>query len=73
MKLLSKPLDMNVNNSLVKAVFLTDIQSDGLIKIIGNYEFKKEVYEISDYSELKKYFKMIVDKFNEKIIISKKV
>ncbi len=72
-ELLSKPLDMNVNNSLVKAVFLTDIQSDGLIKIIGNYEFKKEVYEISDYSELKKYFKMIVDKFNEKIIISKKV
>lgn len=72
-ELVSKPLDMNINNNLVKAVFMTDIQSDGHINIVGNYEFKKDVYDISDYAELKKYFKMIVDKFNEKIVISKKV
>lgn len=72
-KLLSKPLDMNVNNNLFKIVFATEIQADRTINVIGNYEFKKDVYEISDYAELKKYFKMIVDKFNEKIVISKEI
>lgn len=72
-KLLSQPLDMNVSNNLVKITFTTEIQSDGHINVTGNYEFKKDVYDTSDYIELKKYFKMIVDKFNEKIVLSKEV
>lgn len=70
-KLLSKPVDMKVNNSLVKIVFTTENTDPKNIKVTGIYEFKKDVYDPTEYVEIKRYFKMIVDKFSEKIVIDK--
>lgn len=72
-KLLSKPVDMKVNNGLVKIVFTTENTDPTHIKVTGIYEFKKDVYDPAEYAEIKRYLKMIVDKFSEKIVIDKQV
>ena len=38
-----------------------------------DYYFKKSVYPDTDYSKIKYYFKEIVKKGNEKIVLSKKI
>jgi hypothetical protein len=70
-KLMTKPEDLKVNNSMVQIIFATNTQKKDAVLIIGSYEFKKDVYGILDYAELKGYFNRIVDKFNEKLIFVK--
>jgi len=70
-KLMTLPEDLKINNSLVRVVYATDIQKKDTIIVIGSYLFKKDVYPISDYSNLKSYFNGIVDKFNEKLVFVK--
>lgn len=69
-KLFVKPKDLTVNNSKVKIVFHTD-EKEGSFAVLGIYEFKKDVYESSEYLDLKSYFNKIVDKFNEKFVLVK--
>lgn len=68
---MTKPEDLKVNNSMVQIIFATNTQKKDAVLIIGSYEFKKDVYGILDYAELKGYFNRIVDKFNEKLIFVK--
>lgn len=70
-KLLTKPENIRINNNLVNIIYMTDIQNNDTIKIIGVYEFKKDEYGTSEYIDLKGYFNTIVDKFNEKIVLVK--
>jgi len=70
-KLMIKPEDLKVNNNMVQITYATDIKKKDAVLINGSYEFKKDVYGILDYSELKSYFNRIVDKFNEKLIFVK--
>lgn len=70
-KILSAPEDMRVNNNNVMISYITDSQTSGIIKVTGVYEFFKDEYESSEYSELKSYFNMIVNKFNEKLVLVK--
>jgi hypothetical protein len=70
-KLLSKPEDMKIDNALVEINFTTNIQNDGSIKIVGEYSFKKEIYPVIDYFDLKRAFNKIIDKFNEKLVLVK--
>lgn len=70
-KLLSLPEEVKINNSIVRITFVSDIQRKGSIVLVGTYEFKKDVYAITDYSELKRSFNQIVEKFNEKLIFVK--
>lgn len=72
-KLMTKPDNMIINNQLIKIVFITDTNKSGTINVTGNYEFKKDIYEISDYTEIKNYFKTIVEKFNERIVFIKEI
>jgi hypothetical protein len=72
-KLMTKPVDIKINNALVRIIYITDTQTNGYINVIGNYEFKKDVYDISDYAEIKKYFDMIVEKFNEGLVLKKEI
>jgi hypothetical protein len=56
---------------------LVDIQldytvTDNLLKIVGNYQFKKSIYEASEYSKIKYYFDQIVKNFNPQVILEKK-
>ena len=70
-KLLTKPENLNIRNDLVKIVYAIDVLNNDKINVIGVYEFKKDVYGISDYFDLKNYFNKIVDKFNEKLVFVK--
>lgn len=70
-KLLVKPEDLIVNTSKVRIVFRTDTQKKDSVVVVGNYEFKKDVYDVSDYTDLRSYFNSIVDKFNEKFVFVK--
>jgi hypothetical protein len=42
-----------------------------MIKVTGIYEFKNDIYRSNDYVNLKGFFNMIVDKFNEKLVLVK--
>ncbi len=70
-KLFVKPDNVTINNDRIKIIFLTDVQKENSIFIIGSYEFKKDVYDVSEYVDLKKYFNTIVGKFNEKFVFVK--
>lgn len=70
-KLLVKPNDLTINNNKVRIVFLTDTKQEDSIVVIGNYEFKKDIFDSSDYTDLKSYFNTIVSKFNEKFVLVK--
>ena len=70
-KLLTKPENIRINNNLVNIIYMTDIQNNDTVKVIGVYELKKDEYGTSEYIELKGYFNTIVDKFNEKIVLVK--
>jgi hypothetical protein len=42
-----------------------------LLKIEGNYSFKKAIYISIEYARIKNYFDTIVKKFNEQIVMEK--
>jgi transglutaminase-like putative cysteine protease len=70
-KILSKPEDVNINDNQIKILYHVKQISANLVQITGQYEFKKEVYEPSEYMFLKEYYTRIVEKFNEKLILAK--
>jgi len=72
-ELLSKPVDLKINDKLVIIIYNTVIQPNGNINIVGSYEFNKDVYDVSEYTEIKKYFNIIVEKFNEEIVLNKSI
>jgi len=72
-KLAKKPSDLKVENSLIKILYTTDTLTNGLVNVVGNYEFKKDVYDVVNYKEMKYYFNVIVDKFNEGIVLIKEI
>lgn len=67
-KLIGKPEDLIVNNLLMKVIYTVDESKPGKIKVTAQYEIKKDSYPAESYKELKGYFDLIVNKFNEKII-----
>ena len=70
-KLLSMPSDTVITNSLVNISYKVLPPTNGVMMILGYYEFKKDVYDVTDYADLKNYFGIIVDKFNEKLVFVK--
>jgi hypothetical protein len=70
-KLFLMPSDLSVNNAKIRINYTAALQNDSTITVTGTYEFKKELYEVSDYNEVRSYFDRIVEKFNEKILLEK--
>jgi transglutaminase-like putative cysteine protease len=70
-KIFSKPENMFVDNDLVRIRYNTEMIDKDKLKVAGIYEFKKDVYSIFNYVELKSYFNKIIDKFNDKVILVK--
>ena len=70
-KLLSKPEDMMINNSMVKILYTVGEQEDHSILVVAIYEFKKDIYQSDDYPNLKAYYNMIISKLNDKIVFAK--
>ena len=63
------PKNISIDNSLVKIIYSAEKKGEK-VKIFGEYSFKKAIYVSTDYKELKNYFNIIVERFNEKIILS---
>lgn len=70
-KLLSKPQILNINNSNIRLSYNISENEDKTILVEGSYEFKKDIYPANTFADLKFYFKNIIEKFNEKIILVK--
>lgn len=64
------PKGKKINNQLFELSY-TAISDDKQITISFDYYFKKSIYSSNDYSEIKFYFNEIVDKGNDKIVLSK--
>ena len=56
---------------MVSIAYKVEQQGDASLRVSGRYTFKKDSYPIYEYSDIKFYYKMIVDKFNQKIILQK--
>jgi len=72
-KLLSRPEAIAIDNDDVKISYSFNKESDSSVKIVGIYDFKRDVYSSASYIDLKFYFKKIIEKFNEKVILAKKL
>jgi len=69
-KLLSIPNNISISNNIIDLKY-TAVVRDNTVTVAGSYEFKKDLYEASDYLNVKGSFKKIVDKFNEKLVLVK--
>lgn len=67
----SLPADLHVENQNKVIGYHTEETDNHEIKVIANYEFKKDRYEAEEYNDLKAAFNQIISKFNEKIILVK--
>lgn len=69
-KLASQPEPYSIDNTLaeIKVNYST---TDGMLKINGNYHFKKPIYVAKEYARIKYYIDIIIKKFNEEIILEK--
>jgi len=70
-KSINNPAGLSVHNNQIDILYKVE-EIDKTIKVDAYYNFKKDVYDPSEYTYIKGYFNKIVDKFNEKIILSQK-
>ncbi len=66
------PSEKKTNNKFFELTYSAKNDGDKII-ISFDYYFKKSVYSPKDYSIIKFYYKEIVNKGNEKIVLSKKM
>lgn len=71
-KLFSVPENITIDNEDIKITYKFENINDQVVKVLGIYEFKKDVYKATTYLELKQYYNTIINKFNEKVILIKK-
>jgi hypothetical protein len=66
------PAKQIINNQLFELNY--SVKNDNNeVNIVFDYYFKKSVYSSADYSKIKFYFNKIVNKGNEKIVLSRKI
>lgn len=64
------PADDKILNDLFELNY--NIKNEGnSVNVVFNYTFKKSIYNASDYQNLKYYFKEIIKKTNEKLVLAK--
>jgi len=71
-KLFSVPENVTIDNDDMKITYKFDNINDQVVKVLGIYEFKRDVYKAATYLDLKKYYNTIIKKFNERVILVKK-
>jgi len=65
------PENFFFNNELFLIQYNCEVK-DGVIKTSASYQFKKAIYATKDYSKIKNYFDLIIEKLNQKIVLSEK-
>jgi hypothetical protein len=69
-KVSSLPDNFSLNNDLID-INLSIKYDEKSISIIGNYHFKQSIYQAEDYKDIKEYFDIIIEKFNQEIVLEK--
>lgn len=68
--LVSKPDELVVDNPDIKIIYLVDDKTPGTIKVNAQYELKRDVYPAETYPKIKQYFNLIVNRLNEKLVLT---
>ena len=68
-KVESTPENRDVQGTLVE-IYYTVKKLDNKLLVTGMYKFNQAVYPADDYSKLKAYYDIIINKFNEKIVLA---
>lgn len=64
------PAEKKINNQLFELTYSVSLE-DNYINILFDYYFKKSVYSETDYSNIKFFYNEIVNKGNEKLVLTK--
>ncbi|MGJ3236387.1 DUF3858 domain-containing protein [Marivirga sp.] len=64
----SVPDNFSLNNDLID-INLSIKKTENRVSITGNYEFKKSIYQPEEYTDIKQYFDIIIEKFNQEIVL----
>jgi hypothetical protein len=70
-KLLSKPDDQTVNNKDIQINYSSRLGEDNLLIINAKYAFKSDIYNSASYGSLKAALNLIINSFNEEIVLQK--
>lgn len=68
-KVAAQPENLVVNNQDIRIVYTVSTNQPSKVNIMGIYQFKKDVYDCSSYNNIKGYIDIIVNKFNEKLVL----
>lgn len=69
-KLNNLPESYHMDNELAE-INLNYSSGESILRIEGNYNFKKSIYVSNEYSRIKSYYDIIIKKFNEQIVLEK--
>jgi hypothetical protein len=67
------PGDFKVANNLVNITYEIKKDNPQMIIVKGSYLFRQPLYQPKDYEKLKFYYKEIITRFNQPLILQKKV
>jgi uncharacterized protein DUF3857 len=69
-KITDIPESFTMDNDLAEVKINYSI-TENLLKVEGNYNFKKPIYVSDEYSKIKYYMVKIIEKFNEQLVLEK--
>lgn len=69
-RIVSSPDNFSLNNDLID-ISLSINNEEKSLSIVGNYNFKQSIYQAEDYKDIKEYFDIIIEKFNQEIVLEK--
>lgn len=64
------PADFHFSNQLMTVKYATSQVEDNLV-VDGSISRNKDVYPAEDYQKLRGYFKLVINKFNDQIVLEK--
>jgi len=70
-KLMHAPATINIDNADFNLQTSTVALDNSTLKIVGSYEFKKEQYPSSQYDKIKDFFRLMVNCFNDEVVLQK--
>ncbi len=69
-KISNVPQNYNIDNPLIK-ISLSFVIEENSISVLGKYNFKQAIYHSEEYNSIKESINIIVNKFNEEIVLDK--
>lgn len=68
-QLLNTPENLVINSPICNLTYIINNDEVDKVSVTAQYQFKKAKYDASAYKDLKELYDMVVNKFNEKIVL----